>query len=213
MQNQVAGKPLKVDGIGSFTIEWHLSADLKMLKLMFGISGGANTKYPCLYCMSREIRDKDWTNDVDIEKPPSRHLVNLSNYQNNRMIWDSVLLFKLGNVHIYTLHAEIRILDKFLCLHLDYAYSIKPTQLADDCIEKCEILLSKMGFHGGQVHLKKDPNLSGGTSDVLQDVSPSTYIIFQEYKAWRWTNQKQCTKRTLQLVLQKTTSKIVFKTT
>lgn len=42
---------------------------------------------------------------------------------------------------------------------------------------------------------------------------PSTYIIFQEYKAWRWTNQKQCTERTLQLVLQKTTSKIFIKTT
>ena len=148
MQNEVAG-PERFDGIGSFTVEWHLSDELKMLKSMFGISGGANTKYPCLYCMSSGVGDKDWTNDVDIGKPPSRHLVNLSDYQNNRMIWDSILPFKLGNVHICTLHAEIIILDKLLCLHLDYAYSIKPTQLADDCIEKCENLISKMGFHGG----------------------------------------------------------------
>ena len=109
--------------------------------------------------MSSGIRDKDWTNYVDIGKPPSKNLVNLSDYQNNRMIWDPILPFELRNVHICTLHAEIRILDKLLRLHLDYAYSIKPTQLAYDCIEKCEILLSKMGFHGGQVHLKKDPNL------------------------------------------------------
>ena len=40
MQNQVVGEPLEVDGIGSFTIEWHLSADLKMLKSMFGMRNG-----------------------------------------------------------------------------------------------------------------------------------------------------------------------------
>ena len=87
------------------------------------------------------------------------------------MIWNPILPIELKNVHICTLHAEIRILDKLLCLHLDYAYSIKPTQLADDYIEKCENLLSKMVFHGGQVHLKKDPNISKKTGDILQDVS------------------------------------------
>ena len=54
---------------------------------------------------------------------------------------------------------------------MDYAYSIKPSSLADKYIDKCEVLLSKMGFHGGQVHLKKDPNLSKGIGDVLADVS------------------------------------------
>ena len=49
MQSQVAGEPLEVEGIGSFTVEWHLSADLKTLKSMFGMSGGANAKYPCIY--------------------------------------------------------------------------------------------------------------------------------------------------------------------
>lgn len=32
---------------------------------------------------------------------------------------------------------------------------------------------------------------------------PSKNIIFQEYKASRWPSQKQCTNRTIQLVLQK----------
>ena len=171
MERQVAGELLQVDGVGNFTIEWHLSADLKALKSMFGMCEGANTKYPCIYCMAGGMGKADWTAEGDIGKPPSRHLVNLSDFPRTDMIWNPILPFELKNVHICTLHAEIRILDKLLRLHLDYAYSIKPTQLADDCIEKCENLLSKMGFHGGQVHLIKDPNLSGKTGDVLQDVS------------------------------------------
>lgn len=171
MERQVAGEPLEVDGVGNFTVEWHLSADLKALKSMFGMCGGANTKYPCIYCMAGGMGKADWTAESEIGKPPSRHLVNLSRYPSTEMIWNPVLPIELKNVHICTLHAEIRILDKLLRLHLDYAYSIKPTQLADDCIEKCENLLSKMGFHGGQVQLKKDPNLSKKTGDVLQDVS------------------------------------------
>ena len=87
------------------------------------------------------------------------------------MIWNPILCIKLQNVHICNLHAEIRILDKLLRLHLDYAYSIKPSTLANECIDKCEVLLSKMGFHGGQVQLRKDPNLSGNSRDVLADVS------------------------------------------
>lgn len=171
MESQAAGEPLEVAGVGSFTVEWHLSADLKTIKSMFGMCGGANTKYPCIYCMAGGTGDKGWTKETDIGKPPSRNLVNLSKFPITDMIWNPILPIQLKNVHICTLHAEIRILDKLLRLHLDYAYSIKPSTLSDDCIEKCEDLLSKMGFHGGQVHLKKDPNLSGGTGDILQDVS------------------------------------------
>ena len=124
-----------------------------------------------VFCMARGMGKEDWIAEGKIRKPPSRHLVNLSDYPSNYMIWSPILPIELQNVHICTLHAEIRILDKLLRLHLDYAYSIKPAHLADDCIAKCEDLLSKMGFHGGQVHLKKDPNLSRKTGDVLQDVS------------------------------------------
>ena len=52
---------------------------------------------------------------------------------------------------------------------MDYGYSIKLSSVANKCIDKCEVLLSKMGFHGSQVHIKKDPNLSKGASDVLAD--------------------------------------------
>ena len=96
-------------------------------------------------------------------KAPSRENVNIVDYPSSQMIWDPILPIKLKNVHICTLHAEIKILDKLLRLHLDYPYSIKPTKLSNECIEKCESLLSKMGFHGGTVHLVKDLNLSSGS--------------------------------------------------
>ena len=104
-------------------------------------------------------------------KQPSRNMVDLSKYPRTKRKLSSILPFHLKNVHICTLHAERRILDKLLFLHLDYAYSIKPSSVAYECIDKCEVLLPKMGFHGGQVYLWKDPNLSKGTSDVLEDVS------------------------------------------
>lgn len=170
IETQNAGEIINVDSIGNFTIEWHMSADLKALKSMFGISGGANSKYPCLYCMA-SMGTKEWCNTSNVGRPPTRNNLESQKFDKKNMIWDPILPILLKNVHICTLHAEIRILDKLLRLHLDYAYSLKPTKIADECIDKCEILLSKMGFHGGQVQLRKDSKLSGKSGDVLADLS------------------------------------------
>ena len=141
MERQAATEPLEVDGVGNFTVEWRLSADLKALKSMFGMCGTANTKHQCIYCMADGMGKADQIAESEIGKLPSRHLVDLSRYPRSKTIWNPILPIELKNVHICTLHAKIRILDKLLCLHLDYAYSIKPTQLVDDCIEQCENLL------------------------------------------------------------------------
>ena len=74
---------------------------------MFGITGGANAKHPCIYCMAGGMGQKDWTDEADVGKPPSRHLVNLSDYPRNTTIWNPILPFDLKNVHICTLHAEL----------------------------------------------------------------------------------------------------------
>ncbi|KAH7424245.1 hypothetical protein KP509_12G097000 [Ceratopteris richardii] len=170
IQGHHVGELLNVKDYGNFQVEWHLSGDLKTLKCMFGISGGANSKYPCLYCM-QSPGTNGWMARAEGEEAPSRQNVILRNYSSSSMIWDPIRPIALTNVHICTLHAELRIIDKLVRLQLDYAYSIKPTTLADECIKKCECLLSKMGFHGGDVHLRKDPKLSQNTGDVLEDVS------------------------------------------
>ena len=140
IESQNAGECLTIEDVGSFTIEWHMSADLKALKSMFGISGGPKTKYPCLYCMN-SMGTPDWTDPHSIGEPPSRSSIDLRKFKSTETIWDPILSISLKNVHICTLHAEIRILDKLLRLHLDYAYSIKPSTLSNECIDKCEILL------------------------------------------------------------------------
>lgn len=126
IESQNAGEHLHVDGVGVFTVEWHMSADLKALKSMYGISGGANCRHPCLYCMDG-MGSHEWCNTKFVGRPPNRHSVAPSRFKNIETIWDPILPIHLKNVHICTLHAEIRILDKLLRLHLDYAYSLKPT--------------------------------------------------------------------------------------
>ena len=105
----------------SFIVEWHLSADLKALKAMFGICGGENTKYPCIYCMSCMGKDSQ-TLEIDIGRQPCGSMVDLTKFPRSKKIGSPILPFHLQNGHICTLQAEIRILDKILCLHLDYAY-------------------------------------------------------------------------------------------
>ena len=51
IDRQIASEQIHIDGMGDFIVEWHLSANLKALKSIFGVCGGVNTKYPCLYCM------------------------------------------------------------------------------------------------------------------------------------------------------------------
>lgn len=64
-----------------------------------------------------------------------------------------------------TLHAEKSTLNKLLWLHRNYSYSIVLVDL-DACIEQTEGLLSKMGFHGGHVCIRKDESTSGVLVDV-----------------------------------------------
>ena len=131
--------------------------DLKTLKCLFGCDIGASTKLTCLYCMSSEKTQKaslQWNNVIlscdqciapDRDKKDSK--------------WDLILPIQLKRVHICTLHAELRILDKLLYLHLVYAWT------------KAEKLLSDMGFHGGHVRLKEDKKMSGKTQNLLAKVS------------------------------------------
>lgn len=48
---EIEGEKLDVQGLGSFTIDWHLGGDLKTIKCMLGCTQGANTAHPCPWCM------------------------------------------------------------------------------------------------------------------------------------------------------------------
>lgn len=49
------GQLLSVPGIGDFKVEWHLSADMKTIKCMYGLSHGACSQYNCIYCSQVKI--------------------------------------------------------------------------------------------------------------------------------------------------------------
>ena len=85
IENQNLGESLDVDGVGSFTVEWHLSVNLKALKAMFRICGGANTKYTCLYCMASMGR-YSCTLETNIGKQPSRNMVDLTKFSRSKKI-------------------------------------------------------------------------------------------------------------------------------
>lgn len=146
---QVNGQKLDVPGIGCFNIEWHLGGDLKTLKCMLGCKTGANTIFSCIYCchsktaVDSRVKGKQpskgksqkqvgakkaiifdaeqrkgskvWHNGIlscDQSKPPSR------DQEDNA--WNPILDIPLCQVHVCTLHARLRILDKLLMLHINY---------------------------------------------------------------------------------------------
>lgn len=145
------GVPLNIPGIGTFNIEWHLAGDLKTLKCMFNVSHGANSKHPCLYCMKTA---KDMTRSTGISR--DREDPN----------WKPVLPIPLRNVHICTLHAEVRIIEKIIYLHILFAWNSEPEASAKEAISRLEDVLSKAGLHKGHVKIKKDDKLSGKTGNI-----------------------------------------------
>jgi hypothetical protein len=46
---QDSGQKLEVEGFGSFSVEWHLTADMKTIKCMYGLKHGPNAQHSCIY--------------------------------------------------------------------------------------------------------------------------------------------------------------------
>lgn len=146
IKNHMSDTPLNVPGIGDFKVEWHLAGDLKLLKCMFNVSHGANSKHPCLYCMkTTQDMSKSTRVSRDIEDPT----------------WKPVLPIPLKNVHICTLHGEVRIIEKLIYLHIWFAWNTKPESLAKKAIARLEEVLSKAGLHKGHVKYKRTRSFRG----------------------------------------------------
>ena len=125
---QLKGELLHVEGFGSFNIEWHMSGDLKTLKCMFGVEIGANATHPCIYCMQTQcLHNKrcanklvidgmyEWANGV-----MSGDQTTAPNQDKFDEKWDAILNIPLERVHCCVLHAEMRLIDKLLFLHIMY---------------------------------------------------------------------------------------------
>lgn len=56
IKSQEEGKELEVPGVGNFKVEWHLTADMKTIKCMYGLKHGSNAKHSCIYCLQERHR-------------------------------------------------------------------------------------------------------------------------------------------------------------
>ena len=66
---------------------------------------------------------KEWKDGIlscDQSQSPSRDEEDLE--------WNPILDIPLCQVHVCTLHARLRILDKLLMLHVNYAYNMEPAR-------------------------------------------------------------------------------------
>jgi hypothetical protein len=50
---QGSGQKLEVEGFGSFSMEWHLTANTKSIKCMYGLKHGPNAQHSCIYCYQK----------------------------------------------------------------------------------------------------------------------------------------------------------------
>ena len=154
IRRQSEGEKLFVLGVGDFSVEWHMAGDLKTLKCMYNISKGANSKCPCLYCIHPAHHlDKD----CQLQKP-SRALED--------PCFRPVLNIELTHVHVCTLHALCRIVEKLVYLYIQFAWKLRPKYESDASIRRIEQVLSEMGLHGGKVKIISCPKRSTTSHEV-----------------------------------------------
>lgn len=154
ISEQRNGRVLHVDDFGDYKVEWHMAGDLKTLKCMYNVSKGALAKSPCLYCMcgAKDLDRRVWG------KAPDRHTKD--------EVFKPVLDIPLSRVHICTLHALCRIIEKLVHLHICFAWTLKPQEESSKAIKEIEGVLSDIGLHGGHVKIVEDNKRSRGGSKI-----------------------------------------------
>ena len=195
MKDQIASEKLDVDGIGTFDVDLHLGGDLKTIMCMLGCKPGANSLFPCLFCVRgykkkgnrakqkkrplviedkndnldeySQVEDREWDGG-SLSCP----LLEVPNRSSKDPTSNPIIAFPLDNVHFCTLHAFMQIFDHLLKLHVDFAFTMKPVECSIEALIKVEELLNSIGCHGGNVQIlvKKD---TGDTHEVAQQVSMS----------------------------------------
>ena len=61
--------------------------------------------------------------------------------------WNPIIRFPLKNIHFCTLHAFMRIFDRLLKCHIDYAFTMPTIDRKIATISRLEDLLNTLGCH------------------------------------------------------------------
>lgn len=176
---QGKGQMLHVPGVGSFAVEWHLACDMKTIKCLYGLKMGANSLQSCIYCNQERVKGKvvtheeveksmsskqkhSWTDGLfssDIDAEPVSGAA-----MGDR--WKPIFDIPLNRVHLCTLHALNRIVEKSVHLHFMNVWTNRNTTTQQAAIDEMERTISMTGAHGGNVKIFKDDALSGKVNSV-----------------------------------------------
>jgi len=175
---QGAGQMLDILGVGSFKIEWHLSADMKTIKCLYGLSHGACAQMSCMYCCQKSTKatvgtikqaeaafakkTSSWIGDLFSNQVESKPLT--GNATLGR--WKPIFAIPLDRVHMCMLHAFNQIIEKIVHLHFQFIWTIRDKALQNEAIEEMQKVLLSTGAHGGNVKIFKDEKLSGQKNNI-----------------------------------------------
>lgn len=180
---QSEGQLLEVPDRGSFAVEWHMSADMKTIKCMYGLQHGPSCKMTCIYCEQKHEKLATLT-----QAAADRHYVTRGkgSWQGGLFApniraapceidmhprWKPILPIPLSRTHICTLHAQVRIVEKILHLHFMFVWNMQDDERRAFAIDAIEKSLSAVGVEGSNCVLKQDPRLSGKTGNVVRKPS------------------------------------------
>ena len=203
---QSSGEKLTVPEVGEFQVEWHLAADMKTIKCMYGLQSGPSCTMNCIYCDQKRIKPTVGTASQANAAIKSRGKANWVGGLFSSSVpeepcdmttstrWRPILPIPLSRVHICTLHALVRLTEKIVHMHIIYVWNIQNQRLRATAIEQMEKSLSAIGAHGGNVEIKRDPKLSGNTGNVPQKPSLSGTVASRLFRPSVWSGNDKAWK-------------------
>ena len=206
---QSNGEQLEVPGYGSFPVEWHLSADMKTIKCIYGLRHGPSCKMNCIYCEQKHERLRTCTEAEAQQAASSRGKGSwqgglfASRIQgapcdiNTHPRWKPILPIPLSRVHICTLHALVRIVEKVLHLHFMFVWNMQDGDRKSVAIDAMEKTMSAIGVEGSNCVLKQDPKFSGKTGNVVQKPSIGGVLASKLFGPSSWSGNDRVWKDVL----------------
>jgi len=178
IENQNNGQLLCVPGVGDFKVEWHLATHIKTIKCMYGLSHGACSTYNCIYCSHERVKpivgtkaqalatfgkkSSGWGRGLFCLKIPTKPIIGAASHGR----WKPVLPILMDRVHMCTLHAFNRIVEKLVLLHFQFISTLRDKQLQKQATSDMPKVLSSTTAHGGNVLIFKDDKLSCKSNNI-----------------------------------------------
>ena len=111
--------------------------------------------------------------------------------------WKPILPIPLKRLHVCTLHALTRMMEKILHLHFMFIWNMKNEECQQHAIENMEKTLSAAGLHGSNVRIMKDPTCSGASNSVPIKLSVTGVTAARMFQPSTWSGQDRVWKDVL----------------